>query len=74
MTMSFGQYIDNVEQTLQMPDNSQDENGDNNNDGEGEDDDSNGSINPGNSDKKMAKKIKIREHLTKKILTTNGKI
>lgn len=48
----FWMIYDDVEQTLQMPDNSQDENGENNNDGDGEDDDSNGPINPGNSDKK----------------------
>ena len=48
----FWMIYDDVEQTLQMPDSSQDENRENNNDGDGEDDDSNGPINPGNSDKK----------------------
>ena len=48
----FWTIYDNAEQTLQMPDNSQNENSQKNSDGDGEDDDSSGPINPGNSDKK----------------------
>ncbi len=48
----FWTVYDDAEQTLQMPDNSQNENSQNNSDGDGEDDDSSGPINPGNSDKK----------------------